>query len=1364
INNVSDVEIENNLTFTVTNSTPVNVTVNGVEIVPVNGNYTFEAVKAGEYTIVVRSVETDDYYAGFNTTIFKVFKHDSPVNITVNYAYEIETVFNITIGNATVVNVTINGKVYPVVDGKVLINGDLPAGNYTVTATIYESDKYVGNSTTEHFSIYKHASSIVNITVPENNVLYGKNATITVNMDNVVDGTILIEVAGHNYTVDIVGKVATLDIILPAGNYTARAYYMGDDKYNGTTSALSDEFTVLDKKVPVISIDGVHDIEIENNITFTVTNSTPVNVTVNGEPVYGNNGVYTYNVTVAGTAVIVVRSVETDDYYAGYNSTTFNVFKHNSTVNIIVDEEYYVGEAFNITVVNTTAVNVTINGKEYPVVDGKVIIGENDLVAGEYIITGIVKESDYYNASSYTTGFTILKRNSNVNVTVNPIKVGDVGIITITAPDDIDGMVKINVNGTNYVVDIRNGIGNLEIKGLKEGPYPINVTYLENSKYLTSSNDTATLVVGKLTTPMSVNTTDITYGQVLTINVTLPANATGYVTIHVNDTSKVAAVIDGVATAEFINLGAGTYNVHVTYDGDDSYVSNTTDGTFTVQMVEDILLDIEVSNITYGQIEKIIVFINATGNATIKVGSETYEDKVIENGKIVLEIPDLDAATYSVEVKYNGDKNHNATTKTSEFTVEKLNSTMYVDVSDILYGQVEQITVDVNTPGEVTIKVYGGNNLIDSTVGKQLSISDLLVGEYRVEVTYDGGVNYNNISKNATFKVTSAKENSMEIVDNGNGTLTVTVGDNATGNVTVKINGTDYKAVVENGVATVDISNATPGSYNVTVTYSGDNNHAPIVANASITIPKLATQMSIEVNNSLVDETITVIVTVPENITGEVTLEIDGNTWTKKPDGNKVTFTIPGLAAGDKTVVATYAGDEVYEHNSTTANFKVSKHNAPFSIAADGVDAGETVTIRINDLPGDATGYVTVDINGVEYAVNITKTKELTIPITKSGNYTVVATYLGDDKFLTNTSKTTFEAEKVSGNVEVEISNATTGGDLIVKVTVPSDAEGTITVKVGNETKVVNATGGENTIVISNMSEGSQDVNVTYSGDSKYDSKTVTKTIYVTTSINAQDKLTRGWGSPYDFEAEFLDGQGHVLVNTEVQFEVNGKTYTAKTDEKGIARLTASKLAVGTYDVTCINPATGQKVTKQVTIIKRLLNNKDITMDFYDGTFYKVKAIGDDGKAAPAGEFVAITVNGIKYAVATDKNGIAQLKLKLNPKKYTITAEYKNTKVSNKLVVKQTLKLVKKTVKVKKGKKIVLQAKLKWSNGKAIKGKVIKFKFKGKTYKAKTNKKGIAKVTIKKKSVLKKLKKGKKYKFIAKYVSNTVKGKVKIKK
>ena len=90
-------------------------------------------------------------------------------------------------------------------------------------------------------------------------------------------------------------------------------------------------------------------------------------------------------------------------------------------------------------------------------------------------------------------------------------------------------------------------------------------------------------------------------------------------------------------------------------------------------------------------------------------------------------------------------------------------------------------------------------------------------------------------------------------------------------------------------------------------------------------------------------------------------------------------------------------------------------------------------------------------------------------------------------------------------------------------------------------------------------------------------------------------------------------------------------------------------------------------------------------------------------------------------------------------------------------------KLTLKTVKIKKSaKKLTLKAKLK-KGSTPLKAKKVTFKFNGKTYKAKTNSKGIAKVTIKKK-VLKKLKVGKKVKYLVKYGSLVVKKTAKVKK
>ncbi|MBR3213761.1 MAG: Ig-like domain repeat protein [Methanosphaera sp.] len=422
----------------------------------------------------------------------------------------------------------------------------------------------------------------------------------------------------------------------------------------------------------------------------------------------------------------------------------------------------------------------------------------------------------------------------------------------------------------------------------------------------------------------------------------------------------------------------------------------------------------------------------------------------------------------------------------------------------------------------------------------------------------------------------------------------------------------------------------------------------------------------------------------------------------------------------------------------------------------------EIIDVAVNE---NATGYIAVRIGERIFSAPIVDGKaKFNITGLNVGNYTNVnVAFYDDSKYANRTYLVNFTVFRVDSTITVKINDTTYPNKAVAEIMISDYANGTINITVGNETKTVLANGGENTIVISNMTKGNQTVTVTYSGDDKYNSTTVIRNVTVRISINVVEKLTRGINSPYDYEVEFLNKDGTVLQNTDVQFVVNGKTYTVKTDDKGIARLSASKLGLGTYNVTSINPVTGQKVTKQLSIVKRLVDNKDITMDFSSGKAYTVKVIGDDGKVVGEGEFIHLYVNSIHYVGKTDKNGIVKLVINLNPGKYKITAEYKHYKVANNIKVKQILTLVKKTVKVKKGKKLKLKATLKWANGKAIKGKKITFKFKGKKYMAKTNKKGIAKVTLKKK-VIKKLKKGKKYRYSAKYLTNMVKGKVKVKK
>jgi len=235
------------------------------------------------------------------------------------------------------------------------------------------------------------------------------------------------------------------------------------------------------------------------------------------------------------------------------------------------------------------------------------------------------------------------------------------------------------------------------------------------------------------------------------------------------------------------------------------------------------------------------------------------------------------------------------------------------------------------------------------------------------------------------------------------------------------------------------------------------------------------------------------------------------------------------------------------------------------------------------------------------------------------------------------------------------------------------------------------------------------------------------------------------------------DGNGKALKNSEVNFIVNGNDNIVKTDEYGVAKL-AIKLSVGTYNIEIRNYATGEVTTKKVTIVGRIIGNRNINVDYSYSTNYRIRLYADNGQAVGVGESVIITFNNVKYTVNTDKDGYAIFKVNgLLPKTYTVTAEYKGVKVSNKIVVKQVLKA--KNAKFKKSKKVKkFKATLKTSKGKVIVGKKVTLKVKDKTYKAKTNKNGVAVFKIKN------LKRTGKFKAKITYLKTSIKKTITVKK
>ena len=175
------------------------------------------------------------------------------------------------------------------------------------------------------------------------------------------------------------------------------------------------------------------------------------------------------------------------------------------------------------------------------------------------------------------------------------------------------------------------------------------------------------------------------------------------------------------------------------------------------------------------------------------------------------------------------------------------------------------------------------------------------------------------------------------------------------------------------------------------------------------------------------------------------------------------------------------------------------------------------------------------------------------------------------------------------------------------------------------------------------------------------------------------------------------DATGNVTVLVDgkpVTVSNNGNTGTSVPVKGGSNSITVStkdnNIGEGTHNVTVIysgdDKCAGVNSSTMVTVVPGLEETSEeskkakIVMDFYDGTYYVVRAYGDDGVPVPAGEVIGFSINGRDYKGMSDKNGYARLLIRLNPGSYKITARYHNYMVTKTITVKQTLKLVKKNV------------------------------------------------------------------------------------
>ena len=878
-------------------------------------------------------------------------------------------------------NTLIDDVYYTNENGQVILDlSNLSSSKYyLVSASLDNETYYTSISNNGTFDLRKNVSK-----TEINDIIYG-DQVITVVFDDDVTGNATVYINNTRYTGTVINGVSKINIgTKNAGKYVTNVTYSGDNNYLGFDNK-EVNFTI-NKTNPVLNL-NVDNITYGNNITININltgingdglNDT-VNLTVNGTKYIINvvDGVGNQILILPNIGVydIVASFDSTDNYNAVINTSSFTVSKANLTsFDITVMNTTYNSDntiSFNVKGINNEAIDgqiiVTINGKDYTVdvTAGKGILVLKDLIPNTYDVTATFQETTNYNKSTKNTQFTVNKATPTITITTKNITYGNDETVTITLKGvdntGLNGTVTLNINGTDYTVNIVNGIGSQDIAEPNAGIYDITANYKGNENY-TTTTDMATYTVGKANlTAFNITVMNTTYNSDNTIsfNVAGVNNEAidGVVIVTVNGNNYIVNIASGKGTLVLKDLIPNTYDVTAVFQETRNYNSSTTNTEFIVSKSAPVIIIIG-ENITYGNDETVTIIltgVNNTGlNGTVAISLDSFEalngrligsdiiNVEIINGKGVYVFKQLNAGIYNISAAYNANENYSSVKNMSSFTVNKADvSVLNVTVNDSVYGGIN--TVDITAIGinnellNGTVKVNVNGNEYNLTLnnGKAtLDLENLTTGDYTVKVTF-GNDNYNNITNETSFTINKSSTNlNISLVNttfNGknhtarfNITLDSSNGMLLNETVNVTINNKTYAVNVVNGTGVLDVDGLSAGNYTVESVFNGNDNFDSSNNTVNFTIDYLTPELNVKIvtdgNKAIIYVRLTYNGT---GLNGTVTVNFNNKNYTVNVIDGKGNLTLSNLKNGKYGIDVIFDGDNIYSGISTNASFSI---------------------------------------------------------------------------------------------------------------------------------------------------------------------------------------------------------------------------------------------------------------------------------------------------------------------------------------------------------------------------------------------------------------------------------------------------------
>ncbi len=392
-------------------------------------------------------------------------------------------------------------------------------------------------------------------------------------------------------------------------------------------------------------------------------------------------------------------------------------------------------------------------------------------------------------------------------------------------------------------------------------------------------------------------------------------------------------------------------------------------------------LQVKTENVMFG--EDVVIQISmpsdASGNVTVEISNLTQTLKASKN--MIFTFKNLKADNYAVNAVFSGDDKYLPQNATSNVQVSRYSSKTDLEISEIKVNEDVLISVSClsDAQGNVTLYINNKAHTLALTNAKATyTIKNITRGDYIIKAVYNGDDKYLESQSSTKIEVDNLNASMLieaaDIIYGESAVIIVRLNDNATGNVTVTVDGKSNSSGVVNGQSVIILSGLEAGANkNITVFYTGDDTYFNKTESADFTISKADLTLDIFADNIKIGQDAVIHINVPAKTSGTFTIGEDVITI---PLSGAVEYVISDLAIGEYEITAIYDGNNYNTvQNSTT--FTVLEY--PLSQwPNEGLDSKSSYKSQyesdtngeiafIIDLEEDIVGALTIDSDGNIY-------------------------------------------------------------------------------------------------------------------------------------------------------------------------------------------------------------------------------------------------------------------------------------------------------------------------------------------------------------------------------------------------------------